>query len=93
VLRLILQTLAVVLAPWLRSSPAPEGRCCARQEDSGSATDDVAILTGPGGPVLPGAGAVGMDPDRLRFSPAPEGRCCGSLAGILRRSGGCFADG
>src|SRR6266536_2769699 len=58
---------------WLRSSPTPEGRCCqwpvAAQPPAGT---DVAILTDPGGSVLPRTrarfrrGGSGCDPHRPR---------------------------
>jgi len=64
---------------WLRSSPTPEGRCCAEGDDElVVAALPVAILTDPGGSVLP----VGQphqwspEPLTLRSSPTPEGRCC-----------------
>lgn len=39
-------------SPGLRSSPAPKGRCCLAREWELGAHVDVAILTGPEGPVL-----------------------------------------
>ena len=36
----------------LRSSPAPEGRCCQGGQLDAGRVAVVAILTGPGGPVL-----------------------------------------
>ena len=66
---------------WLRSSPTPEGRCCqwpvAAQPPAGT---DVAILTDPGGSVLPRTrarfrrGGSGCDPHRpRRVGAAPPG--------------------
>src|SRR6266542_2268429 len=64
-------------SPGLRSSPTPEGRCCG---PASRATDwrthRVAILTDPGGSVLPGTGGHLRLVLRLRSSPTPEGRCC-----------------
>src|SRR6266536_822488 len=64
-------------SPGLRSSPTPEGRCCG---PASRATDwrthRVAILTDPGGSVLPGPGGHLRLDLRLRSSPTPEGRCC-----------------
>ena len=37
----------------LRSSPTPEGRCCVGALDDLGRCLEVAILTDPGGPVLP----------------------------------------
>ena len=50
----------------LRSSPAPEGRCCRHRAQQQGSQGEVAILTGPGGPVL-----------RTRtVRPCPHRKCC-----------------
>ncbi len=63
----------------LRSSPTPEGRCCPRPRPARAGpVRGVAILTDPGGSVLP-PGPTGRPrsrPNALRSSPTPEGRCC-----------------
>ncbi len=61
----------------LRSSPTPEGRCCRIVCGSRSSSHAVAILTDPGGSVLPSRAAFSLSSARtLRSSPTPEGRCC-----------------
>ena len=63
--------------PGLRSSPAPEGRCWRRAPGRlPPKSYPVAILAGPGGPVLAGQRNSGSTRYLLlRSSPAPEGRC------------------
>src|SRR6266536_2651613 len=84
---------------WLRSSPTPEGRCCqwpvAAQPPAGT---DVAILTDPGGSVLPRTrarfrrGGSGCDPHRPRRVGAapcrPAARTWGPRVAILTDPGG-----
>src|SRR6266536_1208781 len=70
----------------LRSSPTPEGRCCAfHRRPLLPHADHVAILTDPGGSVLllEDRGRRRAD-DQLRSSPTPEGRCCPSSTSATR---------
>ena len=84
----------------LRSSPTPEGRCCARLGDGLLQVVEVAILTDPGGPVLPlrlggeaGGAQVAIltDPGGPVLPTRPSGCCCspaGAQVAILTGPGG-----
>jgi len=59
----------------LRSSPAPEGRCCfsARQVINIAQQFEVAILTGPGGPVLRAGAVLANGVDGVAILTGPGG--------------------